>query len=448
MRSGRSPAVCVNLNLPTDESVGRFKYSIISEDVLTALPSMEEASFCACLCDPPYHLTSGNDVSKGFMGQRWDGGDIAFRKETWEAVMRVLKPGAFMMAFGGPRTFHRLVCAIEGSGMDIRDLIVWLYADGRPPSFDISKGIDKAKGAERKVVGKYQPPGMSKPWNLKNAKDDRTVEMFASSRNNLDVTEPATEEAKLWSGYGTALKPACELVSVSMRPMPGGFVDNALSAGVAGLNIDAARIPVIGGEELKGGSGGRLSHIRDGKPYPKDDNGYAPSPLGRWPKNAILDEEASAMLASRTQDVGTTKPHRAFSRTGRYDKGDAKGADRFFYCPKAPTEERNLGLPAGRKNGHPTVKPLALLRYLCSLVLPPKIAGKPRRMLVPFSGSGSEMVAAMLVGFDEVVGIENGGGDDKVARENVETANMRLSYWKKRMLEENMSVFDDPDTEG
>jgi site-specific DNA-methyltransferase (adenine-specific) len=396
-----------------------MKYTIVNEDVLSALPKMAESSFHACLTDPPYHLTSKGDGSKGFMGQKWDGGNIAFRKETWQAVARVLKPGAFMLAFGGARTFHRLVTAIEDSGaMDIRDLVLWLYADGRPPSFDISKAIDRQKGAEREVIGKYRPPQMKTEWGLRNAKDERTVNTFASSRNNLDITAPATEEAKMFDGYGTALNPSYEPISVSMKPVNGDYVSNALSFGVAGLNINAARIPVPDGEELRGGSGGLMSHIRDGKPY-GESNHYAPSALGRWPKNVILDSEAASMLGAQ-----------------------ARGAERFFYCPKASTVERNLGLPKGRKNTHPTVKPLQLLRYLCNLIIPPK-GKEPRRIVVPFSGSGSEMAAAMLAGFDEVVGIENGGGDKKTAQENIETATLRLAYWEKRMREENGSVFDE-----
>jgi site-specific DNA-methyltransferase (adenine-specific) len=393
------------------------KHEVIRGDAPEVIRGLGEASFDACLCDPPYHLTS-KDGTKGFMDQKWDGGDVAFRKDTWDAVRRALKPGAFLMAFGGTRTFHRLVCAIEDAGMDVRDLVVWMYADGRPPNLDISKAIDKARGAERKVVGKYQPPGMSKPWNLSKAKDERTVNTFASSRNNLDITEPATEEARTWAGYGTVLKPSCELVSVSMRPMEAGFVENALSVGVAGLNIDAARIPVLGGEELKGGSGGRLSHFRDGKPY-GDDNGYVPSPLGRWPKNVVFDEDAACMLA------------RSFP-----------GVERFFYCGKVTTGERNAGLPKGMVNDHPTLKPIFLTRYLASLLLPPKRASSPRRILVPFSGAGSEMIGAVLAGWDEVVGIENGGGDPEAATRIVAIANARLRHWSGKLVEESGGLFE------
>jgi len=393
-------------------------HKIIHGDILNILPTLDDGYFDAVLTDPPYHLTSKGDPSKGFMNTKWDGGDIAFRKETWEAAKRVMKPGAFMLAFGGSRTYHRLVCAIEDSGMNIRDTLVWLYADSRPPNLDISKAIDRAKGASRKVVGKYQPPGMKGEWRLSNAKDERTVNTFASSRNNLEITAPETDESKLWDGYGTALKPSCELVSLSMKPMIGSYVENALSVGVCGLNISTTRIPVIN-EKLKGGAGGMLSNVRDKKPYSAD-NGYNPSPLGRWPKNVILDEGASTMIAS-----------------------SFPGVDRFFYCNKVSTRERNAGLPEGMINEHQTLKPLSLTTYLAKLCLPPpRSDGQPRRILVPFSGVGSEMAGAILAGWDEVIGIENGGGDEALALKHIAIAEARLEYWSKLDESQKSSIFD------
>jgi len=394
-----------------------MRYEIIQGDAPKAIQNFPPDYFSACLTDPPYHLTSKADVSRGFMGHSWDGGNVAFQKETWEAVKNVLTPGAFLMAFGGTRTYHRLVCGIEDSGMIIRDAIAWIYADSRPPNTNISKAIDKAKGLNRKVVGKYQPPGMKGEWKLHNAKDERTVNTFASSRNNLDITAPESLEAKLFDGYGTSLKPACELVSLSMKPMVGNFVDNALGYGISGLNIDSARLPVEDGIELSGGSGGLLSHIRDNKPY-GNDNGYIPSQLGRWPKNVLLDEETSNLLNKQVQ-----------------------GANRFFYCNKVSTLERNEGLPKGIKNLHATLKPIMLTKYLASLLLPPAQEGRIRRILVPFCGTGSEMIGAMLAGWDEVIGIENGGGDPEVLDYHCKIANLRLKYWYEKYEAEKEDLF-------
>jgi DNA modification methylase len=351
------------------------KYKIIKGDVLDILPTLDAESFSAVICDPPYHLTQRLGGKVGFMGYKWDGGNISFQKEIWQAVMRVIKPGSFMMAFGGTRTYHRLVCAIEDSGMEIRDALTWLYADSRPPSLDISKAIDKRSGAARGVVGKYRPPEMTSDWNLTKAKDERTVNTFASSRNNLDITAPASDGAKLFDGYGTALKPSCEFISLSMKPMDGDFVDNALNVGVSGLNIKAGRIQVNG------------------------DKGSA----GRWPKNVLLDEGAASMVDY------------SFPRV-----------DRFFYCNKVSTKERNAGLSDGFLNKHPTMKPISLTTYLAKLCLPPpRLDGQPRRILIPFSGVGSECIGAMIAGFDEVIGIEQD-------LEYVEISKKRMKYWESQ----------------
>jgi hypothetical protein len=178
--------------------------------------------------------------------------DYLFHYRWSKACFRVVKPGGLLLAFGGTRTFHRLACGIEDAGWEIRDCLMWLYGQGFPKSLDISKAIDKAAGAEREVVGRYQPPGMEKPWNLRNAKDERTVEVFASSRNNLDITAPATAAAKQWQGWGTALKPAWEPIILAMKPMDGTFAANAEKHGVAGLNIDACRIDTT--DSLNGGA--------------------------------------------------------------------------------------------------------------------------------------------------------------------------------------------------
>lgn len=394
-----------------------MKYEIIKGDVLDVIPTFKPEHFSAVICDPPYHLTQRSGSKVGFMGQKWDGGDVAFRQETWQAVMRVLKPGSFMMAFGGTRTYHRLVCAIEDSGMEIRDALTWLYADSRPPNLDISKAIDKEKGLERKIVGKYQPPGMTGEWNLKNAKDERTVNTFASSRNNLDITAPESLEANLFDGYGTALKPSCELINLSMKPTNGNFVDNALSMGISGLNINSARLPLQNESPLSGGSGGMFSNIRDGKPYAAD-NGYIPSPFGRWPKNVLLDQSASQLLGK-----------------------NFRGANRFFYCNKVSSKERNEGLPKNIMNDHQTLKPIMLTTYLASLMLPPKQDGIVRRILVPFCGVGSEMIGAVLAGWDEVIGIENGGGDDEVGEHHCSIAKARLQYWTEKHESKKEDLF-------
>jgi site-specific DNA-methyltransferase (adenine-specific) len=343
------------------------KITIYHGDLLDVLPQLPEASIDCVVTDPPYSLS--------FMGKEWD--KKIPGPEYWQAVVRVCKPGAMMLAFGGTRTFHRLTCAIEDAGWEIRDCLMWLYGQGFPKSMDISKSIDKMARAERRVVGKYQPPGMDKPWNLRNAKDERTVDVFASSRNNLGITAPATASAKQWQGWGTALKPAWEPIILAMKPLDGPFTANAKKHDVAGLNIDACRIPCTNSMSSVTGR------------------------LGRWPTNLLLDEEAATQLDEQTGTLssGTNCIRRkegAFLEHGGLGKagdlqvtyGDSGGASRFFYCGKATKKERGTG------NNHPCVKPVELMKYLLTLLSTPT-GGV---ILDPFAGSGTTAMAAKQLG--------------------------------------------------
>jgi site-specific DNA-methyltransferase (adenine-specific) len=346
--------------------------TIYHGDLLEVLPQLAKTSVDCVVTDPPYFLA--------FMEREWDKG--TYSPVHWEAIARVCKPGAMMLAFGGTRTFHRLTCAIEDAGWEIRDCMMWLYGQGMPKSLDISKAIDKAAGAERKVVGKYQPPGMDKPWNLRNAKDNRTVDVFASSRNNLDVTAPATDGARRWQGWGTGLKPAWEPIILAMKPLDGTFVANAERHGVAGLNIDACRIDCRGGHHN-----------------------------GRFPANVLFDDEASQQLDAqsgilksglmksgqrRNKSKGDGGYHGDFpdvaTASGTY--GDCGGASRFFFCAKSSSRERNAGCEHLGGNDHPCVKPLALMKYLLTLVSTPSGG----IILDPFAGSGTTALAARQLG--------------------------------------------------
>jgi site-specific DNA-methyltransferase (adenine-specific) len=282
------------------------------------------------------------------MANAWDHGvpDV----NVWREVIRVFKPGAMFMAFGGTRTHHRLMCAIEDAGFEIRDCLMWLYGSGFPKSLDIGKAIDKAA-----------------------------------------YTTPATDAAKLWDGYGTALKPAWEPIILAMKPCAGTFAENALEHGVAGLNIDAGRINP--GEMIPGVPNGN-------RPL------TSPHAEGRWPANLLLDEDAAAMLdrqsgtlhlrgnQKETNSGGGMYGHGVFKGVGFTESGYC-GASRFFYVAKASTRERGEG------NNHPTVKPLELMRYLCGLLCPP-IGGI---LLDPFMGSGSTIIAGRRF-FGRTVGIE------------------------------------------
>ena len=362
---------------------------------------MKACSVTTIITDPPYHLTQAsrggskreNDPStpfgrhrlsdKGFAGKSWDGGDVAFRPETWAAALRVAKPGTYLLAFGGSRTFHRLFCAIEDGGWVIMDTLAYLYGTGMPKALNIGKALDRSAGAVRtEVVGKYQPPGMTGPWNLKAATNGRAVGIFVSDRNNLDRLAPVTAEAKTWDGYFTALKPAYEPICLAMKPPDGSYAENALTHGVAGLNVDGCRIPLPGKEAKRG--------------------------EGRWPANVILDETAASILDTQTGTLksGTGAVKHASAKGSKKNAlqtesrpegstwaeyGDAGGASRFFYCSKVSKAERGA-------SDHPTMKPLDLMRWLCRLTKTPT-GGV---VLDPFCGSGSTLIAAALEGRNSI----------------------------------------------
>jgi DNA modification methylase len=336
--------------------------------------------FDSVVTDPPYHLTSvvkrfGGSAAKpptlgvygrsssGFMGKNWDGGDIAFQPETWRAVYDVMKPGAYLLAFGGTRTWHRMAVAIEDAGFDIRDCVLWLYGTGFPKSHDTSKAIDQHLGAERPIIGTRA--GLS----TKQTRSAGTA-VYGDYAGSLGVvTGPATPEAAAWQGWGTALKPAWEPIIMARKPIPGTIAANVLAHGVGAINIDASRVPYTGD------SGSWGAGRSEGSCWAPGSTGRASAPegrrdaAGRWPANVIHDGSAEVL-----------------------DSFPA-GESRFFYSAKATAADR-----AGSK--HPTVKPLSLLRYLCRMITPPG-----GRVLDPFAGSGTTLQAAAEAGFRSV-GIE------------------------------------------
>lgn len=397
--------------------------TIYHGDCREVLQGMER-QFDACVTDPPYHLTTGKKggcgqksinlnspygrarIGTGFMGEAWDGGDVAFRPETWTSVMSVLKPGAHVAAFGGSRTFHRLTCAIEDAGFEIRDCLMWLYGSGFPKSLDISKAIDKAAGAERPVISTRIEHNICRP---EGGGQERLM-TSAGNRETKEVhtTAPATDEAKTWEGYGTALKPAWEPIILGMNPLEGTFAENALKHGVAGVNVDEARTDPPEGlrpERIK--IGGKSNGIYgDGL---NNSRAVEDSTRGRWPANVILDKESAIALDEQTGTLSSgANPESRSSDKFRnvyqaYPGGEcipARGADfggasRFFYCAKADQNERGTG------NDHPTVKPLDLMRWLLKLLAPPSGG----LFLDPFMGSGTTLLACKAMNI-RAVGIE------------------------------------------
>jgi site-specific DNA-methyltransferase (adenine-specific) len=299
-------------------------------------------SIDAIVTDPPYEL--------GFMSKTWDASGVTYDRATWAEALRVAKPGAHLLAFGGTRTHHRLMVAVEDAGWEIRDVLMWLFGSGFPKSKNVAGAIDRGEGLPNRGHA------------IAHASHTRPITGEAlPSGEDLPAYQGQTERSRQWEGWGTALKPAYEPIVLARKPLIGTVAQNVTAYGTGALNIDGTR---IGGDE------------------------------GRWPANLILDEEAGALLDAENDD----------------------GPSRFFYSSKAGRAEREAGL-AGfaperrsdgrtkdienprlrtdtRRNDHPTVKPIGLMRYLCLLITPPG-----GTVLDPFCGSGSTGMAALDAGF-------------------------------------------------
>jgi site-specific DNA-methyltransferase (adenine-specific) len=356
--------------------------TVLHMDCREGFSLFPENTFDSIVTDPPYEL--------GFMGKAWDSTGIANDVAMWREALRVLKPGGHLLAFSGSRTYHRMTCAIEDAGFEIRDQIMWVYGSGFPKSLDVSKAIDKAAGAEREVIG------------MKKSEGGRTTAANPMGRdagvtNKFDpITAPATDAARQWEGWGTALKPAHEPICVARKPLVGTVAANVLAHGTGALNIDGCRVP-MGGEVVHCTQGGKAGGGFDiGVSDASRKTAYTSHDAGRWPANIIHDgnvpfpEAGGQQAATATRQQGALYGAVPSDTAGIPPRVDLdKSAARFFYCAKASKADRGPG------NTHPTVKPTELMRYLCRLVTPPK-----GLILDPFAGSGSTYRAATLEGFD------------------------------------------------
>jgi site-specific DNA-methyltransferase (adenine-specific) len=401
---------------------------IIHGDCFDVLKNIPDNSIDLILTDPPYGLS--------FMGKDWDHGVPGV--QFWIEALRVAKPGAHLFAFGGTRTFHRLAVAIEDAGWEIRDTIMWVYGSGFPKSLDVSKAIDKiavvecpacngiSKNTEleswEEWIKKTQDyGGTRKEWerlqdlsicNVCNSTGkvrgaNREVVGVAgksgSTRNNMAgdfaggeymSSVAATPEAKQWEGWGTALKPAFEPIIVARKPLTGTVAENVLQWGTGGINIDGCRVPsALEGDPM------RFAKTDGGEFVLKLDKAPTVRTEGRWPANFIHDGSEEVVGLFPYQKSGKVKPHvikrdktvvdfqRGLTqRTGHFLSSEGSAA-RFFYCAKASKSERSEG------NTHPTVKPLALMKYLITLGLPPG-----GTVLDPFCGSGTTALACKELG--------------------------------------------------
>jgi site-specific DNA-methyltransferase (adenine-specific) len=410
-------------------------------DCLEVLRTLDDNSVDSVVTDPPYGLS--------FMGKKWDY-DVP-SVEVWAECLRVLKPGGHLLAFAGTRTQHRMAVRIEDAGFEIRDMIAWVYGSGFPKSLDVSKAIDKAAGAVREVVGSYEV--------TRDLSGGSWAELHGkpNTATSVNITAPATDLARQWQGWGTALKPALEPITVARKPLIGTVANNVTTWGTGGINVDEGR---VGTDERWNVSAGNLNldDRHTVTPVSKHNETGGRSAIGRFPANLIHDgsDEVVGLFPDQTSGANPT------SRGGIGYMSSAKGqascdaprgidsgsAARFFYVAKASAEDRDDGcsaLPAksagevtggrvegsaglssprsgaGRRreetrNSHPTVKPTDLMRYLCRLVTPPG-----GLVLDPFVGSGSTGRGAVLEGF-AFVGIEREAEYVAIARARIDVA--------------------------
>ena len=418
-------------------------YVIYNEDCIEKLNRMKENLVDSIVTDPPYELN--------FMGKGWDNAGISFKKETWEKCFKVLKPGGYLLAFGGSRTYHRIAVAIEDAGFEIRDTIMWLYGSGFPKSMNIGLAIDKKNGVESKVVGTAYKGSSPLAGNHNGTWSD----------NQKDGEYEIKKAQNEWNGWGTALKPSFEPIIVARKPFKGTLVDNVIEYGVGGINIDECR---VGNEERT-----IPIHSADKKDdntmfnlHPTIQHERIPTTEGRFPANTILtydetdfDEVCGGFPNTKS---GVAVRHNSGGNTfgGNNKKppmedlgyNDSGSASRYFYCAKASKKDRDEGLEEfeeqkvndGRKkdadnafqrgatlrhNIHPTVKPTELMQYLVRLVTP-----KGGIILDPFMGSGSTGKAVMYENKErnaeyKFVGIEK-------EREYCDIAEARIKFAKEK----------------
>ena len=347
-------------------------WQVIEGDCLDAMRGMEDASMDAVVTDPPYGLR--------FMGKNWDHGVPG--EAFWAEALRVAKPGAHLLAFGGTRTFHRLACAVEDAGWELRDTVMWVYGGGFPKSLSVDKSIDKAAGAEREVVGdKLTKPGYHLSpgggHNYGNGQGLHGHREDARLRSAI-ITAPATDAAKQWDGWGTALKPAWEPIVVARKPLEGTVAANVLKHGTGALNVDGCRVEAEPGDvgqridgEKRSPRGSDIWCNDDGSfDYPRN---FTEHPGGRFPANLVHDGSAE-VVALFPETKGGCKPAKSSGSKTVFNPGnkhldgtkvefDAGSAARFFYCAKASRADRDEGLAAIASTEAASV---ALPKYQCS----------------------------------------------------------------------------------
>ena len=492
-------------------------YKLYQGNMLDMLEVIEPNTIDSIVTDPPYGLTSitkrfgkedsaecqyGTDgsfarLSRGFMGKEWDGSGIEYNIDTWKKCYEVLKPGGYLLAFGGSRTFHRIACAIEDAGFEIRDTIMWLYGSGFPKSMNVGLALDKKNGIDNRTGNIVKGVGSNNTNSMKNG--------LGESQEFAPEYEERVAQNE-WQGWGTALKPSFEPIIVARKPFKGSLVDNVIEYGVGGINIDECRIeyekttnpatnPLYrqqNADKYKQVQGGELSN--GAVSWTSGKNGVNEG--GRFPANTILtydetdfDEVCSGFPNTKStynkDSKHETEIHRENADTLKYgyktridssSYNDSGSASRYFYCAKASKKDRDEGcqeledtvnacsnqaiaeLKRGNddfadetnstfnkvykgKNTHPTVKPTELMQYLVRLVSP-----NGATILDPFNGSGSTGKAVMYENKErnknyKYIGIELTEEYLPIAKSRIEYVCNLIEEDKKK--DKQLSLFDE-----
>lgn len=434
-------------------------YKLYNGDMLDMLQVIEPESIDAIVCDPPYEL--------GFMNKSWDSTGIAFKKETWENCLKVLKPGGYLLAFGGSRTYHRIACAIEDAGFEIRDCVMYLYGCGFSKSYNIGLAIDKKNGVENRT-GNIRNDGVN---------NHNVCYNFGNMKKEFEERIAQNE----WQGWGTCLKPAYEPIIVARKPFKGSVVDNIIKYRVGGLNIDECRILTNDNLARINKTDNGMFGIGIGNNNAQKCKELGIEYGGRFPSNVITDgsEEVAKGMPNTTSTprTPTTGGTGGIGKVTNFQRGsetsnfnDSGSAMRYFYSAKASKKDRDEGLDAFedklfhsvlnqkngsgdrldgnatpiRKNIHPTCKPTELMQYLVKLVSP-----KGATILDPFMGSGSTGKAVMFENRErdanyKFIGIELTDEYLPIAQARIEYARDKFKYdlEQEKVTKGKQNIFD------
>lgn len=406
------------------KSISNFEYYrdelgvLYCGDCLEVLKRLPSNCVSSVVTDPPYGI--------GFMSKNWDSMRIVCNIELWKEVLRVLKPGGHLLSFSGSRTYHRIACAIEDAGFEIKDMIEWIYGQGFPKSLDIGKAIDRMKGLKGEVIGKKKSGilvGGNYAFSQKEMKNsDKNLNLGV-----VDIISLVSPEVKQWEGWGTALKPAHEPICFARKPLgEKGVVQNILRYGTGGINIDGSRVPLEKGEDLSRVGNGELLDTRGQgwgfRSVDRDNRDRLPTNVIHDGSDVVLGEfKKVGISSSKESDYNWEEgkqgnvPIIRCIKSGRHP-GDVGTPARFFkscifeeedyipfvYCAKPTIFEKDEGAEdyAEKGNLHPTVKPINLMVYLVGLITPPDGI-----VLDMFAGSGTTLIASKKLDF-RYIGIE------------------------------------------